>query len=285
VQALKADILAGRLGAPRRLRTRVAWPRDSVYYGRNSWAGRLHDAAGRWVLDSPVNNAVAHYLFNMLYVIGPRVDLSARPLSVAGELYRANAIENYDAACLRVRTEPEAELLFYAAHCVRVSEGPIFVYEFEKAEVRYEGKGSIVAFFRNGEQRDYGAPDGVPDVKLAWCLAAARNAGPPVPCGIEAARSHTLVMNGLQEAGVRPFPVERVSRVPWGPEGRAMLTCVDGLEEDLRTAFEAGALFSETGRPWASPAHFRDLREYRAFPVGGETVCRDAAAVPPAARP
>jgi len=53
-------------------------------------AGRLRDAAsGAWVLDSPANNAMAHFLHNALFLLGPEVHLSAVPASVTSELARA----------------------------------------------------------------------------------------------------------------------------------------------------------------------------------------------------
>ena len=37
---------------------------------RNDWAGRKRDRTGAWILDSPANNAMAHDLHNMFYVLG-----------------------------------------------------------------------------------------------------------------------------------------------------------------------------------------------------------------------
>src|SRR5690606_38863553 len=79
VQRLKRDIMSGVLGAPRRLKSMALWPRDEGYYRRNGWAGRRTSPTGEPVMDSPVNNACAHFLHNMLYVLGPRADRSARP--------------------------------------------------------------------------------------------------------------------------------------------------------------------------------------------------------------
>ena len=118
IQRLKRDILAGGLGAPRRLRSVCLWPRDEVYYTRNDWAGRQRAADGSWILDSPVNNAMAHDLHNMLYLLGPSIDRSAQPVEIVAELYRANDIENFDTAALRVRTTSGAEVLFYGSHAI-----------------------------------------------------------------------------------------------------------------------------------------------------------------------
>ena len=96
------------------------------YYNRNDWAGRIKSDSGEWVLDSPANNAMAHYLHNALYVLGETPTTSARPISVQAELYRANPIENYDAAVLRVMTDKNVEVLFYGAHTVPDEAHPTF---------------------------------------------------------------------------------------------------------------------------------------------------------------
>ena len=119
IQRLKRDILAGVLGEPRRLSTMVLWPRDETYYRRNRWAGRLYTGQGHPVFDSPVNNACAHYLHNMLYVLGDRVDASAAPARVTAELYRANGIETYDTAALRCWTSGGVEIVFVVSHATR----------------------------------------------------------------------------------------------------------------------------------------------------------------------
>jgi len=84
---LKRDLLDGRYGRPLRLATLCAWPRDRAYYRRNSWAGRLRDGdSGAWVLDSPANNAMAHFLHNALFLLGPAMTHSALPAAVTAEL-------------------------------------------------------------------------------------------------------------------------------------------------------------------------------------------------------
>src|SRR5439155_21910363 len=70
VQALKRDILQGRFGRPLRFRTSVTYPRSKSYFRRNAWAGRERSEAGDAIYDSPVNNATAHFLHNMLYLLG-----------------------------------------------------------------------------------------------------------------------------------------------------------------------------------------------------------------------
>ena len=47
IQKLKADVMSGVLGRPKRLKTLVLWPRDESYYSRNRWAGAIAGCAGK----------------------------------------------------------------------------------------------------------------------------------------------------------------------------------------------------------------------------------------------
>ncbi len=251
VLALKRDIMAGLLGAPRRLSTLVLWPRDHAYYHRNRWAGRIRDDEGRWVLDSPVNNAMAHYLHNMLYVLGDRVDRSLLPTSLTAELYRANAIENYDTAALRLRSAAGVEIGFFVSHAVDHVVGPVSRFEFDDAVVTYGGPAGdrFIARFAAGHMRDYGAPD-QQDRKL-WTMVDCLRSDRPTPCGLEAAAAHTAVMLAASRSStVTGFSDEQVRAVPW--QGSS-LVCVAGLGEALQQCYERLVLPSEAGLPWATP--------------------------------
>ncbi|MDH4197351.1 MAG: Gfo/Idh/MocA family oxidoreductase [Candidatus Aminicenantes bacterium] len=249
IQDLKRDILTDAYGAPRRLRCLYLWPRDFAYYGRNDWAGKRRDAAGRWILDSPAMNAMGHDLHNMFYVLGPSRDTSAAPVEVEAELYRAYPIENFDTGAIRARLAGGVEVLFLVSHASRDDRGPVFSYEFEKGEVTCSSRTSgIKGRLAGGEVRDYGVPDAEPMNKLWQAIRAVRG-GPRPACGIEAALSQTLCLNGVQMSQPEPvvFPAALVHRTG---EGGSERLWVEGLDEAMIAAYEAGRLPSETGASW-----------------------------------
>ncbi|HOW86759.1 MAG TPA: Gfo/Idh/MocA family oxidoreductase [Candidatus Aminicenantes bacterium] len=276
VQALKADIRAGLFGAPRRLKCLYLWPRDEGYYARNDWAGRKRDAEGGWVLDSPVQNAMAHDLHNMLYVLGRETDAGARPASARAELYRANAIENFDTAAARIRTDEGVEILFLVSHASAEDRGPVVRYEFEKAVVRCDSRTSgLWAEFPDGRRKDYGVPDAEPMNKLWQSIEGAREGGARPVCGLAAAASQTLCMNGIQDSmpEIRDFPAGMVRTVDGLAAPRTVIETpgakrrvVEGLDEALAACYEAEKLPSELGLPWSAGGEEIDLREYAAYP-------------------
>ena len=272
-QQLKADVLSGMFGAPRQLKTIVRWPRDKAYYTRNTWAGALRDAQGRWVLDSPVNNATAHYLHHMLYLLGDAVDRSAAPREIEGELYRANPITNYDTAALRCRTTRGTEVLFYTTHAARETRHPEFRFEFERAVITNSGAQRLfTALFSDGRVKDYGSPDTEPGGKIV-SVADAIVRGAPVLCGLEAAASHTLCVNGLQDStDICDFPRDLV-KTECVADGNTRVW-VDGLDAALDECYDAGVLPTEHGMAWAKKGRLLNLTGYRSFPgraaAGGE---------------
>jgi len=266
VQRLKADIRAGILGRPRRLRCLYLWPRDESYYRRNDWAGRIRDGAGRWILDGPAMNAMGHDLHNMFYLLGRAVDRSAIPVRVQAELYRAHDIENCDTAAGRIRTTEGAEILFYASHAVDTDLGPVAHYEFENGAVFVTGReASVAACLKDGRVRNYGRPDLFPFKKLwDFLRSIGGRTGRPV-CGLEAAASHVLAVNAMQESagGARNFPASLIERR--GPAGRR-LACVRGLPDVLWRCYEEGRLPSEIGTAWARRGRVVHLRDEKRFP-------------------
>jgi len=234
IQELKAAVRKGEFGAPLRLKTIALWPRDETYYTRNDWAGRQRDREGRWVFDSPANNALAHYLHNMLYLLGEQVDASAKPTRVVAELYRANDIENFDTFAARIHTAVGAEILFYGSHAVEEEVGPLISYEFEEATVAYSGWHSeFVAHWPDGRQKSFGAPDAHYLDKLWQAIAAVRTGDKPL-CGIEAAMAHTLCINGMHESMPDIVSLPREMVLTKGQPGKRLVYAPGvGQEVDL----------------------------------------------------
>lgn len=264
---LKHDILAGKLGEPQLLKTLVLWPRDRTYYNRG-WAGKQRvEADGAWILDSVLNNATAHFLHNMFYILGDQLDRSAKLQHVTAELYRANPIENYDTGIIRAKTDKGVDILFLASHTVNKSVGPIFEYRFTKATVKYEASKSgseIFVEFADGTTKSYGDPN-IDARRKMWIMMDAIKEGKIVPCGIEASLTLTQCINGAQESmpKICDFPEAMIKL------DTAMDTIyVEDLGPELIRLYEAEKTPSETDLSWARSGKQIDLRDYKFFPSG-----------------
>ncbi|MBL7092636.1 Gfo/Idh/MocA family oxidoreductase [candidate division KSB1 bacterium] len=265
IQSLKNDIKKGLFGKPIRLKTLVLWPRDDSYYNRNNWAGRIKDDSGSWILDSPANNAAAHFLFNMLFLLGDETESSAIPKELLAECYHANPIKNYDTIACRIFAHDEVELLFYTSHATKKKMGPVFEFKFEDGIVRFGGAfKEIVATDNKGNKKYYGSPDDCPQfLKLFRAVDACSNPE-PVLCGLEAARAHTVCVNGIQESTVEinTFPKSIINR-----DEKNNRWWVTGLDKILMDCYENNRLPSEGKISWATEGRMVDLVDYNFFPV------------------
>ena len=269
VQNLKKDIGAGLFGKARRLKCLYLWPRDEAYYRRNGWAGKQKDEEGRWILDSPANNAMAHDLHNMFYVLGRKKETSARPQQVEAELYRAYDIPNFDTAVIRSFSEEGVEILFCVSHAAALDTGPIFSYELEKGIITASGRNSeIMAHLPDGSVKNYGRPDSEPLKKMWEAINLAGSANLP-SCGLEAALSQTLCLDGAQDSmpQIQNFP--RSLLVERGEPGKRGLA-VKGLEEVMRECYDKSLLPSELGVSWSKKGKVINLSNYKYFPGGGK---------------
>ncbi len=252
IQNLKKDIKQGLFGRAIKLKTIVLWPRDFDYYHRNNWAGKIKDQQGNLVLDSVANNATAHYLHNMFYVLGKEQDKSIFPESVTAEIYRANDIENYDTAAARILTEDNTELLYYASHAVENTISPSFIFEFEKAKVTYgkfnKDSNQISAFFNDGTVKKYGDPFHN-DLRKLWLAIEAAREDLPILCGPEASLSQTISINAMQELFIKEFPDDLIEYT-----AKKDRIYVEGLDKELLDCFEKAVLPSEKGFSWSQPA-------------------------------
>jgi predicted dehydrogenase len=250
---LKDRVLGGVIGKLRRIRVIGLWPRGAEYYSRTDWAGRIKSRQG-WVLDSPISNAFAHHLSLALFFSGARADLSASPVRIAAELYRAQPIENFDTAALRIETSSGVTIHFYASHSCKSTLDP---------ELILEGDGGRIVW-RHGQgfwiETDGAAPCFVPlgdeqSARLRMFRSALGRLNDPgvFVCGTAIAREHTRCIQAAQFAGpVRNVPSEWIGTN--GKPGLLRETWILGLEDAMRLAFDGARSLSEVGCPWAGPA-------------------------------
>ena len=260
---MKSDIRKGIWGKPRRLKTLCFWPRDLAYYQRNSWAGNLQDAEGRWILDSPAHNAMAHFLHNLLYLLGDRPDSSAVPARIKAEAYRAFPIQNYDTTACRIWTDKGTELLFYASHAVSRDWGPMFLLDFEEATISFGETGQdIVARDLSGGEKRYGSPDDEDQFKKLFEAIQVVQGRREVVCGPEASRSQVVSVNGIQDSvgAVTDLPLVLLQQ---SMEGKVMAKAV---EQSLTICYQRGVLPSESNQSWAQAGKIIDLTNYIHFP-------------------
>lgn len=266
---LKRDILSGVYGKPLKCKTIVQWPRTERYYNRSSWAGRIKNDAGDWILDSVANNATAHFLHNMFFLLGEKIGKSAYPAKIKAEIYRANEIENYDTFMARINTRNNMEMMFYASHAVPENIHPIFEFTFEKGRVEFDfGKDAILrGFTLDGQEKEYGNPFDDEMRKIFTCIKAIRGEE-EIPCDINAASPQLITINAVSEnCDIVNFAEEYLVRKPIKEKDgdETTLVYVEGIKDVLIKCYEEEKLPSEKGVAWAKECKAFDVGEYTKF--------------------
>jgi predicted dehydrogenase len=244
---LKEQLCAGIIGPITSVRFLGLWPRPAAYFTRNPWAGRLH-ADGTQVLDSPLNNAFAHFVNLCLYFAGPTLDEGAQVRVESAELLRAHAIESFDTSVVRARSPQGTSFWFGATHtCREVCEPEIYL-EGPGGRVEWKHERSCLIRLADGRQEERALPDTTACRRFMFEAAVKKVHNPStLVCTTALAERHTAFVEAVHAAApVRAVPAELVSwQNPVG--GSAPVPVVNGLEAALYRAFGTLSLLSESG--------------------------------------
>jgi predicted dehydrogenase len=244
---LKDQLCGGAIGAIHTVRFLGLWPRPAAYFTRNPWAGRLH-ADGTQVLDSPLNNAFAHFVMLSLYFAGQTRDEAASVSIESGELLRAHAIESFDTSVVRARSPGGIRFWFGATHtCREVCEPEIYI-EGNAGRVEWKHERSCVLHRAVGGREERALPDTGANRQSMFTAVLTRLRDPAAPvCTTALAERHTAFVEAVHATtGVQAVPPELISwQAP--ANGSAPVPVVNGLEGALHQALATQSLLRETG--------------------------------------
>ena len=251
VQQLKSDVLKGKFGKAKRLKSIVLWPRDEDYYNRSAWAGKTYSPEGDMIFDSVVNNATAHFLHHLFYVTGDTVETSANPTNLTAELYKVNDIETFDTCAVKITTQANIDILYIASHAVTENRRPHFVMEFEKGTVTYDPEvdsRGMVATLDDGTTIEYGDPELERNSKFPVCIEAILKGHDHILCGVEAATPHVQSIYAMHQSvpNVPKFPEHITKR-----DAEKKLNWIDGLDNLLQDCYEKWSIPSDLNVEWS----------------------------------
>jgi len=275
IQQLKARICDGRLGAVKDIAMMCGWPRSKQYYSRNDWAGRMRKN-NHWILDSPANNAHAHYLLNILYLCSLNPTEAAMPRQVRAELYRANRIEGPDTVQLEFETNDNSKGYAIVSHCNSRELGPIMRLSCQNGAVEWHGQdGNTVIKYQNGTTEEFNNLAGE-----NWRFEGFRNLVESVradknpTCTAEMARCHTVTVNAIHEScpEIKQIPegdivvLEDFEMFP--PDTKGEFRRITKMDDYLQQAFDEKKFLSQLHIPWAKDTRSRpfEIRNYNSFP-------------------
>lgn len=260
---LKRKLLDGVIGPIERFGVAGCWPRGTDYYARNAWAGRAR-VGENWILDSPVNNAMAHFVNLSAFLAGPTINASIRPTGIEAELYRVYDIENYDTASLRITTDGGQTLSVLMTHACREQTHPVITLQGRRGRCEIE----IFKQYRLEADGQTTTVDLTEHCRLdmvrkltQWVMGEPTD-GPVAT--LETARVHTLIVNGASDAA--PVVSLSASQFETFDIQHGKQRAIPGINQAMLTCAAEGKMLHESCQfPWTRPAATCDLRNYNHF--------------------
>jgi len=260
---LKRRLLDGGIGEIDSATLHACWPRDDAYYDRNTWAGAVQ-RDGVWVLDSPANNALSHYINLALFLLGSSVDESARLISVEAELYRGRPIENYDTISMRLTLEGDVPVVVLLTHACKKAVEPQIRIKGTDGTAVWQAEGQSVLASRSGEPM--GTIKHAQKVHREMIerfaqLVRGQNDPTRTVATLETSRVQTQAINAAsQAAAVRDVPASAV-RVT-ASSGGAAVRAIIGIEQAFASCVEHGQTLHESGCfDWTRPVERLEIAD------------------------
>ncbi len=258
---------SGAYGRLLRADTLVLWPRNSVYFSRNSWAGRF-ETHGVTVRDCPLNNACAHFFQNMLYVSSSGSDISPDVHVLRADNFRSAPIETADTQDVEAAEAHGPTLRMMVTHACEVNSNTFTVYQFEDRHVYWLHEGTVVTAppdttprFADRTSLDEAVSSGDPGIRTIFdgsrydpvahafdAIVHGVTTGEPLPSDVHQCRAHAAVVErALPDTNVVQSMPGTVEQAKPGADGSAIRSWTrPGIEEAARRAFLSnGPLASE----------------------------------------
>lgn len=252
---LKRQLVDGVIGPIESVRFLGQWPRPRSYFTRNNWAGRLV-VDGVPVLDSPLSNAFAHFVNLSLFFASARLDDAAEARVESAELLRAHAIESFDTAVVRLRTDDGVALWLGATHACRQTREPEIIVTGRRGRAVWRHERDVRIFVDDRLVNQHAVADAAAARHAMMGTILRRLRDPSVPiCGPRIAARHTALIEAIAREGrIRTVPRELIG---WesadGPSGAVPV--IAGLEDALRRAYAAGDTLQSQGFQIGTEGH------------------------------
>ena len=245
---IKQKLVNGEIGKIKSISCYAVWPRPLNYFNRNNWAGKLV-VDELPVRDSPLQNALSHFLHLMLFWAGKNTPEVASLAKLEAEAYRAFDIESFDTACIRGITPDGIEILFACTHAGDQKVEPHIQVIGEKGRIDwYREKYALCDLEKDFEiidlQEDKKRSN---DIMFASMINRIKG-NTSIICDGEMALPHLALISAIHES-VRIHTIPEEFKYSFNIDG-APAVAINGIAPLVRSACDRRMLFSEMGIPW-----------------------------------
>lgn len=208
------------------------------------------------MLDSPLNNAFAHFLMLSLFFAGEHLETLGKWLHCQAELYRAQPIETFDTAAVRLSFPGGLESLWACTHSARGRIEPSLHFAGDAGEAVWRfDEGAVILPKGGAVQTLSSLPLLRHRSRMLEVVLRVLSGEDAFVCTTAVARAHTRLIVALhRQVPVLPVPEQHLERFGDGGDAQIAILGVEGL---LGSCLASGKLPSETGSNWPRLAtHF-----------------------------
>ena len=236
-------------------------PRNNKYYGRNNWAGKIR-RGNDWILDSPFNNAMAHYL-HLCCLFSEPFNIPAKLDWIEAQLFKANPeLECADNGCIRGLTKKGIEISFYSTHTPENECYVKILIKGEKGQIEWTPAKTIYTLEGQKKAELNTTGEQLNDCMMNALLEKVHNNNTFV-CNLKLGSVHTMVVNAAHESSrIAAVPNDFIYSKGKGPEARI---AIHGIDKSFLDTWETGNLLSNSQHPWLPIPERIFLDEYAVF--------------------
>ena len=244
---LKQMLLAGELGAPRVVSVYGSWPRSESYYRRNASAGK-RAVNGVFVNDSPITNAMAHFVNLALFLLGDTLENAAMPEVIDAQLLRAYEIETFDTCSIRAKLAPgDVEMIINLTHAASEEIEPTIEIDTDRGTLQWTFDGEA-NFQRIGAVKAEILTNSEPPrphmMRTIGALLSHTDT-PHLHANLNNTLAHTTLIEAL--GGVSSITTIPHEQIEFPADREREPRNVIGLSDAILTAASAGQMLSEVG--------------------------------------
>lgn len=244
---MKKQLCDGRIGRITSVTMIGLWPRSRGYFERNQWAGRLF-ADGAAAMDSPLNNALAHFANVSLFLAGPTPDTSADVTVTGAELFRAHTIESFDTAVIRARSANGIDFWFGVSHACKTNREPEIRLEGTAGRAEWLHSRDLAIIPDDGPEERIPVPNYTCTRQAMFDAVLARMKDRSVRiCDTSIAICHTRLVEGIHREGV--IATVAPSQIEWceASGDDSTVPAIVGIENMLCQAHAERTSLAESG--------------------------------------
>src|SRR5699024_10205012 len=170
-------------------------------------------------------------------------------------------IETFDTCAIKMTTQSNVEIYYYATHAIEEVKNPQYILEFEKAMISYNqdsDPSDIIVNWNDGRIERYEDPNRQRFAKLEVCTQAIIRGDNHILCGIDAATPHVDSIHAMHQSTVEPQKFLK-EMIEYNEESNLLIAA--GLNNIITKCYEEWCLPFDLNIEWSKKGKHVKIQE------------------------